>query len=197
MALETGDEAKQSTARTIRLNGEIDRKLEQLARRERVSINVVASQAIRRYVEFDSVAKNVGLQVVANRLLEKLIDHVPEDKVREIGAWWANNIGKEIASYLFKNENFRTFNQTLEALNSYGGSFEMERSTDRNTETLILSHGLGEKWSLFYEQALKSWLERFAGRELDSFKVDHTENQVFAEIKTPLSRSESNRPPVG
>lgn len=164
---------------------DVDKKLEELAYKQRVSVNALASQAIRRYVEWDSVAKNFSLQVASTRLLERLMEDVTVDKASELGRWWADNIAKEISSYWFQNESFRTFNQTLEMLNSYGRVFEVERTQGTDREVLILNHGLGEKWSIFYQEALKSWLGRMDGSEVISFKVNHTENQVFTEIRTP------------
>lgn len=167
------------------MDNDVNKKLEELAYKQRVSVNVLASQAIRRYVEWDSIAKNFSLQVASTRLLERLMEDVTVDKAGELGRWWADNIAKEISSYWFQNESFRTFNKTLEMLNSYGRSFEVERTHGTDREMLILNHGLGEKWSLFYQEALKTWLERMDSNEVKSFKVDHTENQVFTEIRTP------------
>src|SRR6266567_4735071 len=86
--------------------------------------------------------------------------------------------------------------RVLELFGRYGRMFHFDQATTGSTRMLTLLHGMGRKWSLFYEGMLETMLsESLEGKgvletmlseslegEVKRFSLTSTDNQVVAEI---------------
>ncbi len=185
--------SRRAVTRTLRLDADVDRKLRALAERERVSINVVANRSLRRFVEWEALAERFRFISVSSDLLQKMLDYVKEEEVRELGKWSILNTARGIAP--FKGESLFDEITTLEFLGSYSRRFRIDLHITGDTMSLILTHQMGSKWSILYEEVLKAALDDHRGREVRNFKIERTENQVVAELQ--LDRSALDTSPIG
>src|SRR6266487_92585 len=70
----------------------------------------------------------------------------------------------------------------LELFGRYGRRFYFDQATIGSTRILTLLHGLGRKWSLFYEGLLETMLSESLEGDVKRFSLTSTDNQVVAEI---------------
>ncbi len=180
----------ESLTRTFRIDKDVDRKLGDIAETERVSMNVIANKALRRYVDWESNAEKFGTVTTSSSTIKKFFDYLSIEQAKEMGKWWGENQVPGIVTYFFKKFDFDSVLKALEFLGAqYGRAFTFENSFDGKTHTLIVKHDMGLKASVFYAEAAKAAFAHL-GLGTDMFV---TEDQLIAitppDPSHPLNRS--------
>jgi hypothetical protein len=166
------------------------------AEQQGLSVNVIANRALRKYVEWDVVSERFQVASTFPSLLVKLMTWVPEVHAREIvKSQWLHEWSTVATSY-YQGYDIEPRIRILELFGRYGRRFHFDQATIGSTRILTLLHGMGRKWSLFYEGMLESMLsESLEGEgvletmlskslegEVKRFSLTSTDNQVVAEI---------------
>src|SRR5213596_2674014 len=138
--LSSSNRSRRVKSKTFTFHLEIDtiERLTKEAEQQGLSVNVIANRALRKYVEWDVVSERFRVASTFSSLLVKLMMWVPEEHVREHG------IVPRI--------------RVLELFGRYGRMFHFDQATTGSTRILTLLHGMGRKWSLFYEGMLETML---------------------------------------
>ena len=171
-----------TVTRTLRLDEDLDRALEKMAEEEGESVNVLASRALRRLVEWDRVADKFGMTVVSAQVLAKLMEPYTEEQATELGSWIAKELWEPYIVYNYPSPDVASLLETLRLIARYGSRFKIDSSVEAGRHVVIIRHTLGTKWSAFYEGLLKS-----AFRDLLHIEVtSHTSKELFTfEFRTP------------
>lgn len=168
-------DAKSGT-RTLRLEPRVDEFLRRTADREGVSVNFLVTKALRKLVEWDAYAEKFGVVSVPQSLVARAMDYLSDDQARELGAWYGKNLVKEFVTFWFKEASLQTLFVGFPRLASrYGKAFEYEERREGPRWLLVLKHGQGRKWSLFYEELLKGVLEDVSCKDV---RIERTDDQV-------------------
>src|SRR5712664_368465 len=179
--------------RTFRLDSDVSHKLATIAEADRVSMNVVANKALRRYVDWDSNAEKFGTVTTSASTIKKFFDYLSVEQAKEMGKWWGENQVPGIVTYFFKKFDFDSVLKALEFLGAqYGRAFTFDGSFDGKTHTLIVKHDMGYKASAFYAEAAKA---AFAHLNLGT-DIFVTDDQLIA-ISPPDPSHPLNRPTEG
>lgn len=167
-----------AVTRTIRLDGDTDKALTQLAEKERVSVNFLVNRALRKFIEWDVYAEKFGFISMPASLITKMMSYLTEDEAAEMGRWAGENLVKDFLIFWFKEVSLTTLVKGYPALDSkYGKAFEYEEHVDGGRWTIILKHGRGLKWSIYYEEILRSVFNSLLKKDV---KTERTEDQVVA-----------------
>lgn len=170
--------SRKAVTRTIRLDGDTDEALSTLAEKERVSVNFLVNRALRKFIEWDVYAEKFGFLSMPASLVTKMMSYLSDDEAKEMGEWAGQNLVKDFLTFWFKEVSVTTLVKGYPALESkYGRAFEYEEHVDGGRWTIILKHGRGLKWSIYYEQILLSVFGNLLHREV---KTEKTEDQVVA-----------------
>jgi hypothetical protein len=173
--------------RTLRIEGELDSALQKFAQDEGISVNALANRIIRKYVQWDAYAKKFGFITNSSQQLQKMMSYLTEDEARECGRWTGTSFAREYVSFWFKELNFKNLLEGARLLSSeYAGHYKLEESRENGVHIMIVHHGRGRKWSLFYEEAFKVGLKELAGVDCE---IDVSENQII--VRIPLKMMES------
>jgi predicted CopG family antitoxin len=160
-----------SETRTIRLEGDVLAKLEELAKQENVSISFIINKALRRHVEWEIYAEKFGLMMAFTAKMRRIYDSFTDEEARELGRQSATNEYSEFINFWFKKIDFDTTLKALEILGSeYARSFKFEHSFDGNVHTIIFKHDRGPRTSAFYAEIAKVLFNRL------NMKVDAVES---------------------
>jgi hypothetical protein len=166
------------------------------AEKQGLSVNVIANRALRKYVEWDVVSERFRVASTFPSLLVKLMMWVPDEDVRELGkSQWLHE-WRAVATSYYREHGIEPRIRILELFGRYGRRFYFDQATIGSTRILTLLHGMGRKWSLFYEGMLETMLsESLEGEgmletmlseslegEVKRFSLTSTDNQVVAEI---------------
>ena len=170
--------SRTAVTRTIRLDGDTDKALSTLAEKERVSVNFLVNRALRKFIEWDVYAEKFGFLSVPASLITKMMSYLSEDEAKEMGRWAGQNLMKDFLTFWFKEVSITTLVKGFPSLESkYGKSFEYEEHVDGGKWTIILKHGRGIKWSIYYEEILRSVFDSLLKKEV---RTEKTEDQVVA-----------------
>jgi len=160
-----------SETRTIRLEGEVLLKLEELAKQESVSISFIINKALRRHVEWEIYAEKFGFMMAFTAKMRRIYESLTDEEARELGRQSAENEHSEFINFWFKRIDFDTTLKALEILGSdYARSFKFEHSFDGNVHTVIFKHDRGPRTSAFYAEIARVLFNRL------NMKVDTIES---------------------
>lgn len=167
-----------TTTRTIRIEREVDELLRRLASDEHVSVNHLVNRSLRRLVEWDAFADKFGIVSVPSALYNRMMDGLSEDQARELGGWVGKDLVREFLTFWFKEVSIETAVGEYPRLTAqYGRAFQYEEHHEGGRWVVILKHGSGRKWSVFYGEFLRVLLSEVGGREP---LVEISENQAVA-----------------
>jgi len=160
-----------SETRTIRLEGDILLKLEELANQENVSISFIINKALRRHVEWEIYAEKFGFMMAFTSKMRRIFESLTDAEARELGSQSAENEYSEFINFWFKKIDFDTTVKALELLGSeYARSFRFEHSFDGSMHTIIFKHDRGPMTSAYYAEMAKVLFNRL------NLKVDTVES---------------------
>ena len=75
-----GTPLRRVETRTLRIDAEVAEQLDELAERDKISVNVIANQALRKHVEYDAYAEKFGLVTISKGLLKTLFSFISDEQ---------------------------------------------------------------------------------------------------------------------
>ena len=168
--------------RSVRIDRDVDEGLRRLAKEYGVSVNALATRAIRRYAEWDSFADKFGFVDMPSAIVSRMLDSLTEEQLKELGTWVGSTLLKEYVTFWFKQVSMETVLEACPRLISkYGRLFEYEERDEGTRKTLVIKHAGGDKGSLFYEQLVRTAFTDLLKRPIS---IERTQNQVVARFST-------------
>jgi hypothetical protein len=155
-----------SVTRTLRLDKELDEAIQKIALQERVSVNTVVSRTLRRFADWDVHAERFGMVMMTPAMLVQLMDRMSPDEARELGRASVRDSAKGAVESIFINFTFATAIEFLRRFGQYAGRFEFEHSEKGKEHVILLRHGTGLKWSLYYEGVIRGIFEDGLGMKV-------------------------------
>jgi hypothetical protein len=169
--------AKQTIARTIRLDPSIDDVLTQEAEQSGLTHTAVTTKALRKYVTFDRFADKTGALTISKETLTRILAFLSDEEAEVVGsvANFAGKNAKQFMNLVVGSSSMEDFFTLLKILSTYGHLFEFEHQIEGNRHHLIFAHSMGSKWSSFLLGSVQSTLkETYSIRA----KFDKTESMV-------------------
>ena len=65
-----GTKMRRIETRIFRIDTDVGEQLDELAQKDKISVNVIANQALRKQVEYDAFAEKFGLVTISRGLLK-------------------------------------------------------------------------------------------------------------------------------
>ena len=165
---------------------DVEKELQQIASTEKVSINSLINQALRKLVDWDYYADKFGFAVLPTprwMVLARLLSFTSAKEAAQMGRWAARNLAREFSVFWFKEFTVQTALKSLELLGSrYARQYEYslhDNATGRE-HVVILNHGMGRKWSIYWANLVKTGFEELLGKKV---KITQMRNQVVARIQ--------------
>src|SRR6266545_7901824 len=95
-------ESLPTATRTIRLEGDLDRSLEEIANQESLSVSIIINKALLRYMDWEYRAEKFGFMTMSTSLMRKLFEQLNEDKARSFGKEAGAQFLAEFTNFWFK-----------------------------------------------------------------------------------------------
>jgi hypothetical protein len=170
------------TARTItitfRVNENLIMKMKEEAEDREISLNTLANQIFKRYVEWDSYEPKVGMVPIAKPVMIQLFENISEDKIIEIAINVGRSAVKDIALFMKHRidiDSFLDWFETRMKTASVEVSHQRSKNSDSNTiHSYIIKHDLGNNWSIFHKTIFESILQEMLGKQLKNVSVTPT-----------------------
>ena len=180
-----------TVTRTIRMPLDVERELKEIASTEKVTVNALVNQALRKFVDWDYYAEKGGFAISPARqflllparweVFARLLRHASDKEAARLGRWAGRNVAREVTEFWFKEFSVRTALKCLELFTSrFARRFEYFHNITGNEEIVTIKHSMGRKWSIFHEQLVRTVFGELLGKKV---KITQTNNQVVARIQ--------------
>ncbi len=163
----------------FRIDTEVAEQLDELAQKNKISVNVIANQALRKHVEYDAYAEKFGLVAISKGLLKTFFSLLSEEQARAVGRKSGEREGVALVTFWFKDFNLESVIKSLDRVAShYNHNFEFDSTHDGQDYVAILRHDCGPRASAFYAEFVKSVFALLDTR----VELEETEDQVVANL---------------
>lgn len=162
---------------SFRLDTKVVDQLRSESQNKEVSLNTLASQILRKHIEWDNNAAKAGLIPFPKSLLRWLFDQLEEDKVRDAARYIAESQIRDIILLLRKQYEFETF---IDVIVSWFrvSHFPYTHTVKDSTHTFVIQHDMGKKYSIYFAQLLNSVCEDLASRP----EIETTANSIVFKV---------------
>src|SRR2546426_7425986 len=175
----TGAKLRRFGTRIFRIDTEVAEQLDELAQKNKISVNVIANQALRKHVEYDAYAENFGLVTISKGLLKTFFSLMSEEQARALGRKSGEHEGVALVIFWFKDFSVENVIKSLDRVGShYNHNFEFEYTHDGHAYVAVLRHDCGPRSSAFYAKFVKSVFALLDTR----VELEETEDQVVAKL---------------
>ena len=168
---------KQHKARThvsLRLHSDVYERLKKEAKEKQISVSDIASQGIRRYVDWDLPAERFGQVSVPKPVIKLLYEKLDEDEAREVGRKQGEAMA-EFVTFYYKSASLEKYLDLLD-LQSIPSQVAYEHTFNGKTHTIILRHNRGLRTSQSLGETLRVMMNSI-GRLAT---IKETDEQVLA-----------------
>jgi len=180
-----------TVTRTIRMPRDVEQELQQIANTERVSVNSLVNQALRKFVDWDYYAEKGGFAISPARqflllparweVFARLLSHASDKDAARLGRWAGKNVAREVTEFWFREFSVRTALKCLELFASrFARRYEYFHNTIGREEVVTIKHSMGRKWSIFHEYLVRTVFGELLGKKV---KITQMKNQVVARIQ--------------
>ena len=165
--------------RIFRIDTEVAEQLDELAQKNKISVNVIVNQSLRKHVEYDAYSEKFGLVTISKGLLKTFFSLMSQEQARALGRKSGEHEGVALVTFWFKDFNLENVIKSLDRVAShYNHNFEFEYTQDGQAYVAILRHDSGPRASAFYAEFVKSVFALLDTR----VELEETEGQIVAKI---------------
>ena len=175
----TGAKLRRIETRIFRIDTEVAEQLDELAQKNKISVNVIVNQSLRKHVEYDAYSEKFGLVTISKGLLKTFFSLMSQEQARALGRKSGEHEGVALVTFWFKDFNLENVIKSLDRVAShYNHNFEFEYTQDGQAHVAILRHDSGPRASAFYAGFVKSVFALLGTR----VELEETEGQIVAKI---------------
>lgn len=147
---------KQTKTTTFRINEDCSNELNIISEENQTSTNTLVNQIIETYVSIEKPMKQYGSIVVSSDLFLELFNNLNETVIKKIGKTIGSKEPKEFIQYKWNTVTRGTVLEFLSLYCNYCGFGEIDITTTNNKIRISINHGLGEKFSIYFQSFLES-----------------------------------------
>lgn len=175
----------------MRIDAEVDDALREWASREGVSISSFANRALRKHVEWDVYADRFGFVSFPEDALARITARLSQAEARELGHWFAENVGPALLNFWFSRVTAQEVLHTLpRILSRYARLFEFEERDDSGHIVQVFKHGGGRATSALLEGMWRRMYEQVLP---DEVKAEVTDDAVILSYRKADMRGSPRR----
>jgi hypothetical protein len=168
------------TKKTIsfRLAPRVIDKLNKAAREDRITLNALVDQVFDSYVTWDRTAAKSGWIVIKKETLRSFVDGMDEKKLARLGVRAAKIVMRDTLLSISGKIDLETW-LLVTKHRSVRSGFAYQESWDDGKIKMVITHGMGSKWSFFHKWYYLQMLKDL-GKKAD---VEYTPNTLVINIK--------------
>lgn len=172
-----------SKTASFRIDSGILDELQQEAELKQVSLNTLANQIFKEYVEWYASAPKAGYVTVRKSLIVKMLNDLTEDQILDYAKITAKD-SRDINLLLTGEYTLSSALKVIEHKIRISG-YRYRREIKGDTQNYIIQHDLGLKWSMYLGALFKAEFEE-VGQKDTEFEI--LENILVFRIKMERGR---------
>jgi hypothetical protein len=123
---------------TLRINENVLKKMRENAEDRDISLNTLANQIFKRYVEWDSHQPKLGMIPIARPVVIQLFENISEDKIVDIATKVGRGVVKDIALFMKHSGNNKYSGNKPSKARRYSKSAFIHNKTRSGKELVTL-----------------------------------------------------------
>ncbi len=161
---------------TFRLDSKGLDQLRIIAAEEGISVNLLVSQILANYLEWDRIAARAGMVVLQREVIKALVNHASEELLKNVATKAADNFMDTLLLMTGSNDlpslilgirnNFKKSGFIVRSFKEHGG------------EKIVIHHDMEIKTSEFF----KAYLERLFNNAGYPVKIELTNNSIVVKV---------------
>jgi hypothetical protein len=174
--------AQKTSGVTFRIDDNLLFRLRRESTQKQVSLNTLASQVFQSHADYEIYASRAGMVSFPKSLLIRMMDKLSDEEVAKLSEYIAENEMKDLVLLMNEEYSIRAFFRTIESwLRVTGFIYKHEvNSASSNIHLFVISHGMGKRWSLYFEKLFNYCLNDMGYKSIGfevtdsliAFKVD-------------------------
>lgn len=156
---------KKTATITFRFDTDLINKLQMEAKNHQVNTNTLATQALRRFLEWDIFQSRIGLVSLNKSVFTKIFDALSEKKIVEIALIGKDEM-RDIAMFMKGETDILSFMSWFE-MQMINSSVQVSHMSDDGTHTFVMKHDLGKNWSLYNKTILEQIFQDVFKQKID------------------------------
>lgn len=145
---------KKTSTITFRLDENVIQRLRKESEKRQISLNLLVSQALRNFLEWDMYQTKVGFVSVNKPVFVEIFEKMTKKEIIEIAARVGNTAVQDIALFMKGRMDIDSFISWFE-MRMINSSVQISHSTEDGHHRLIMKHDLGKNWSLYHKTVLE------------------------------------------
>jgi len=158
---------------TIRIDSTLLEELKKNADSVKSSPNSLIAKVISEYVDWHSFAKDIGEGYFNKKLVEQLVEQIPNESLNKLAKHFAENELREILLVIKKENSVAAFLTTLESW-LRASSFSYRSEINEDFTKLVINFNMGKKWAEFCEGVYLTLLHQLTTAKIETRVVDCT-----------------------
>jgi hypothetical protein len=169
----------ESESITFRIEKNILEDLRQESEQKMESINILANQIFKSYVNWHKPANKAGLIYISKALFARAMDGLTDEQIVELADYMAKYHVKEEMHMLRREYTFSCFIDVLLSWLEVSG-FHYRHDNVNNADIYVMHFDMGRKWSLFFGKFLQFVFEDL---KLKNIEFEVTDNMIVFRIR--------------
>ena len=135
---------------SFRLDPSIIEKLSSAAREDKITLNALVDQVFDNYVNWERRSARAGWLLIKNELMKLFVDSLGEKTLRRIATRAAKAVMKDTLLSISGKIDLESW-MLVTRYRSVKSNFVYQEFQTPDETKIVITHGLGSKWSLFHE----------------------------------------------
>lgn len=157
---------KKTATITFRFEEDLIEKLQKEAKEHQVSTNTLATQAMKRFLEWDIYQPRIGIVSLNKPVFVKIFDNLKEKEVIDLGSTIGKDEVRDMALFMKGEVDEASFMSWFEA-QMVNSSVQVSHMSDDGTHTYVMKHDLGKNWSLYNKTILEYIFEELFRKKIE------------------------------
>ena len=158
--------------RTFTLNPDLVEALENEARSRGISTSALLNQTLDRVIKKTWPGEKAGVMSIGGFIIKELLNEVPSERLVKIAESSARQHKTRASLYSTR----QTLESVLEMMDKitglYFGWFTFAQSVNGRDHRILLTHGIGQRWSVWLEAYFVTFFMEMLGIPLKSSITD-------------------------
>jgi len=157
---------KKTSTITFRFDQDLIERLQKEAKNHQVSTNTLATQALKRFLEWDIYQPRVGLVSINKPVFIKIFENLKEKEVIEIASTIGKDEVRDVALFMKGEIDFNSFMSWFE-MQMINSSVQVSHMIEKGIHTFVMKHDLGKNWSIYHKTILELIFEELFHKKID------------------------------
>lgn len=148
--------AKKTSSITFRIDEDFDKALRDIAEYQSISLNTLANQIFKSYLEGEVFAKKFGVLKISTDTFRRVLSKVSDDDIMELAIRGGSQEAKEFILFKWKELNLYTVTEFIRFYFDFCGYGRCDMKQTEGKVSFSVHHDLKEKGSLYLQHFIES-----------------------------------------